>query len=196
MIKKNILFIAHNNNSYDHYLPLIINLKKDSRIKVKTLAFYHKYSILENKLHNYISEKNNNEIDSMIDICNLSFLNKKILRIYKLTSMKQINKEGGFFNQLANSILTCLQNISVKYFVICSFFFLSDKRIRKYIDHNNIDLLIIDHRKVDEKIDLKPIDSLKKIIAGELDPMNCTIFRFGKICRCCDSSNQSELSGN
>ena len=176
--KKTILFITHNTNSYDHYLPLIVNLKKDKNIDVKVLAFYHKYTILRNKLHNYITQENKIDIQSMTNFCYFSFLHILIIKLYKSMFLSDKNKKSNFKK------LRVVKKILEKYFVICSVFLLSNKKIKKYIELNNVSLLVNDHRVVNNSlIDLKPIISIKEIIKGRRDPINYSLFRFAKRCR-------------
>ena len=79
MSKNNILFITHHNNDFDHFLPLIVYFKKDKEIRVKNLAFNHKYILLQNNLHKYICQKQDVELDSITDLFYFNFINNTCL---------------------------------------------------------------------------------------------------------------------
>ena len=96
---KNILFITHHNNDFDHFLPLMVKLKKE-KMSVKVIAFYTKWDVLKNKLHKYICDDNQIYLDEMANICHLTNFNKTLLKIYryilenyKLEKIKK-NKQG------------------------------------------------------------------------------------------------------
>lgn len=194
---KNILFITHHNNDFDHFLPPIVHLKKDKDVHIKILAFYDRSDILKNKLHRYICKINDVKLDTMTDLCNFKWISKAVVNIYRYTSnnlkpsKKSDDKLGklkwnayDFIKPPGNTILRILQFIIVRYFVICSIFFVTNKKISNYIESNKIDLAIIDHRMIDESsINDSPFRIFKESIKGKTDPMNHVLFRFLKITR-------------
>lgn len=197
MVKKRILFIAHHNNDFDHFLPLIVNYKKDRNISTKILAFYTKDGILKNKLHKYICTSNSIELDSMMDICHFGKINNLLnkIHLFVLTHLKEGEKTdsrskrikqmtAGFIKSPLNTVLRFLHYSFLRYHVISSIFLLTQKNINKYIDSNNIDLVIIDQRTADESlIDSKPINRFIDAYTGKIDPMNLVLLRFAKTAR-------------
>ena len=168
---KNILFITHHNNDFDHFLPLMVNLKKHSNMQVKSLAFYHKYILLQNKLHRYICKENSIEIDSITDIFYFKKINRAIVKIHRyilenatMSKKKELKSNNirckitYFQKPMSNTFLRYLQLLIEKYFAISSIFLLTKKNMMKYIEKNNIDVAVIDICEMDEAaIDLNPI---------------------------------------
>jgi len=179
---KNILFITHHNNDFDHFLPLIVHLKKDKEIYIKILAFYTKHELLKNKLHKYICDSNDINLDSMTDISYFKWINKVVIKTYgyviahrKLSDpgrriipsftsivksarqtegrLKKIKwKTVDFIKSPGDAILRTLEFLLIRYLVLCSIFLLTKNKMMNYIDSNNIDLAIIDHRVIDESL--------------------------------------------
>ena len=209
MKTKNILFITHHNNDLDHFLPLAFHLKKDENMHIKMIAFYTKHELLKNKLHKYICDSNEINIDSMIDVMNFTFLNKAIFNIYKYViinrklsnPMRRVGRpasDGVKINKLKNillkisyfiknpkaSILKLLDFILMRYVVLCSIFFVTKKKILEYMYSNNIDLLIIDQRAIDESlINSNVIKRFINVYSRKVDPMDLVLFRFLKASR-------------
>lgn len=175
---KNILFITHDNNDFDHFLPLIIHLKKDKKIHIKVLAFYNKYDILKNRLHKYICDLNDIHIDTMGDICNLKLVNRAVDKIYKYIITTN------FITLRKSIILVFFKSLLSKYIAFCSIFLLTKKNIINYIDTNNIDMAVLDHREIEENLtELNPLDRFIKWVNKEGSHMNNVLFRFAKIAR-------------
>jgi hypothetical protein len=178
MNKRNIIFICHHNNDFDHFLPLIIKFKNDEQINVKNITFYHKGELLQNKLHRYICEENKIEIDSISEIFYLRILNKAIVKIhtYLLENYKPNSRWP---------LLRFFKLLLEKYFAVCAIFLLTSKKIEEYIESNEFDIAIIDHRSIEEtKIEKNPMERFillfKERSQGSLDNL---IFRFAKKCR-------------
>jgi len=195
---KNILFITHHNNDFDHFLPLIVNLKKHSNIQVKNLAVYHKYILLQNKLHRYICKENSIEIDSITDIFYFKKINRAIIKIHKyilenatMSKKKELKSNNirckitYFQKPMSNTFLRYLQLLIEKYFAISSIFLLTKKNMIEYIEKNNIDFAIIDIRGIDEGyIDLNPIQRFILLFKErEKGSMDNLLFRFTKAIR-------------
>lgn len=179
---KNILFITHHNNDFDHFLPLIVKLNKLNKKSVKIIAFYAKGNILTNKLHGHICKKNNLDIDQMNQISFFSNINNLFYRIYNFINTKNEYKDKNINN--FKKLKELLNKIFIKYFVLCSIFLISNKKINEYIKSNNINLAIIDQRIADENlIEEKPLKNLKNIIKNKTDAMNYILFRFCSILR-------------
>ena len=197
---KNVMFIAHHNNDFDHFLPLIVHLKKDGEINCKIIAFYTEHEILKNKLHKYICDLNGIKFDSMMDISYFKNLNRLISKMYKYV----INKRGlsnpsgrnrstptyakkisiKKTKNLKQNVLNFLEILLIRYFVLYSIFLLTDNKMRKYIDSNYIDLAIIDHRRIDESfLDTNPLARFIDVFTGKIDPMDLVLFRFVKAAR-------------
>lgn len=179
---KNILFITHHNNDFDHFLPLIVHLKKDKEIRVKILAFYSKHELLKNRLHKYICDSNDINLDSMTDISYFKLINKAVIKTYgyvithrklsypghriipPLIGIEKSKREdeirskitkGRIVNSIkspGDAILRSLEFVLIRYLVLCSIFLLTDKKMLNYIDSNKIDLAIIDQRRIDESL--------------------------------------------
>jgi len=191
---KNILFITHHNNDFDHFLPLIVHLKKDKDIHIKILAFYNKHNLLKNRLHRYICDSNDINLDSMTDICYFNWINRAAIKIYEyvLNNVKAGRQTKSRLEKIkwgiadiikspGDTILRMLRSILIKYLVLCSIFLLSNKKMIEYIDKNNIDLAIIDQRETEESlIDSNPFTRFINIITGKTDEMNNVLFRFAK----------------
>ena len=176
---KNILFIAHHNNDFDHFLPLIIHLNKDKKIHSKILAFYDRNDILKNKLHNYICRINNIHLDTMIDLCFFKWINVALAKIYKHLLENTVPSK--------TTILNIFYQIFLRYFVMCSIFLLSDKKMKKYFKEKRIDLAVIDERSIDESlIDTNIFIRFKNTITEKTDPMNHVLFRCAKKARECN----------
>ena len=197
---KNVLFIAHHNNDFDHFLPLIIHLKKDGEINCKTIAFYTKHEILKNKLHKYICDLNDIKFDSMVDISYFKNFNRLISKMYKyVINERGLSNPSGRIrstptcaktisvkttNNLKQNVLNYLEILLIRYFVLYSIFLLTDNKMRKYIDSNNIDLAIIDHRRIEESfLDTNPLARFVDVFTGKVDPMDLVLFRFAKATR-------------
>lgn len=172
---KNVLFITHHNNDFDHFLPLMVELKKE-KIGVKTIAFYTKWDMLRNKLHKYICDDNQIILDEMADVCRLTIFNKTIIRMYKyiLENYKSLN----------NILLKYLNMLFIKYFVLCSIFLVSNKKIYDYLKNNDIDLVIIDQRVIDKSaINSGCITILSNVLRSKANHMNYILFRYCSIVR-------------
>lgn len=179
---KNILFIAHHNNDFDHFLPLIVHLKKDKEIHIKILAFYTKHEILKNRLHKYICDSNDINLDSMTDISYFKWINKVVIKTYGYVIAHRTLSDPGrrvvsspnimvkssrqneskfkkikwkivkFIESPDDTFLKFLEFILIRYLVLCSIFLLTKNKMMNYIDSNYIDLAIIDHRVIDESL--------------------------------------------
>lgn len=208
---KNILFITHHNNDLDHFLPLAVHLKKNKEINVKMIAFFTEHELLKNKLHKYICDSNDINFDSMIDVMHFGSINKAIFKIYKYAIMnrglsnpirivnvptsngskKKINllkntllEIDYFFNNPKISISKLLDFIFIRYVVLCSIFFVTKKKMLNYIDLNNIDLVIIDHREIEQSLlDLNPLRRFINVFIRKAEFMNLVLFRFTKVAR-------------
>lgn len=197
---KNIMFIAHHNNDFDHFLPLIVHLKKDEEINCKIIAFYTEHEILKNKIHKYICDFNGIKFDSMVDISYFKNFNRRISKIYKyvinkrgLSNPSGRNRSkftydkvesGTQINNFKQYILNIFEFIFIRYFVLYSIFLLTNNKMKKYIYSNNIDLAIIDHRKIDESfLDTNPLVRFVDVFTGKVDPMDLMLFRFAKAAR-------------
>ena len=207
---KNILFITHHNNDLDHFLPLAVHLKKDKKINVKMIAFFTEHELLKNKLHKYICDSNDINFDSMIDVMNFKFLNKAIFKIYKYSIMnrglsnpiriincptsnveKKIDviknkllKTIYLFKSPKTSFIKLLDFILIRYVVLCSIFFMTNKRMLNYIDSNNIDLVIIDHRGIDQSLlDYNTLRRFIYIFTRKSEFLELVLFRFAKAAR-------------
>lgn len=190
----NILFITHHNNDFDHFLPLIVHLKKDKKINIKILAFYDNHDLLKNRLHKYICDSNSINLDSMTDICYFNWINRAVIKIYKyvLDNVKAGRQTKSRLEKIKwgiidiiksprDTILRILHSILIKYLVLCSIFLLTNKKIIEYIGANNIDLAIIDQRGTEESlIDSNPLARFINIITRKTDQMNNVLFRFTK----------------
>jgi len=175
---KNIMFVAHHNNDFDHFLPLIVHLKKYNKINCKIIAFYTEHEILKNGLHKYICYLNDINFDSMIDISYFKRINRGISKIYKciiyerglsnpsaridLSFADEKNITEKHYNHMKQSILNLCEIILIRYFVFYSIFLLTNNKIEKYTDSNNINLAIIDHRIIEK--DLLDSNSLTRFI--------------------------------
>ena len=208
---KNILFITHHNNDFDHFLPLIVHLKKDKEIRVKIIAFYSKHELLKNKLHKYICDSNDINLDSMTDISYFKWINKAVIKMYRyvithrklsypgrriippLIGIVKSKREDEWRSEITkwrivnsikspgDTILRLLEFVLIRYLVLCSIFLLTDKKMLNYIDSNNIDLAIIDHRFIDESlIDSNPLARFMNAFTRKTDPMNHVLFRCAK----------------
>ena len=206
---KNILFVTHHNNDLDHFLPLAIHLNKDEQIHIKMIAFYTEHELLKNKLHKYVCDSNEINFDSMIDVMNFKFLNKAIFNIYRYVIMNRklsnpmrrisrpasdgikvnklkntLLKTSSFFKSPKASILKMLDFILIRYVVLCSIFFVTKKKMHNYIDSNDINLIIVDQRMIDESlIDSNVIKRFTNVSSGKVDPMDLVLFRFLKTSR-------------
>ena len=208
---KNILFVTHHNNDLDHFLPLAFHLNKDEKIHIKLIAFYTEHELLKNKLHKYVCDSNKIDFDSMIDVMNFRFLNKIIFKIYKYVIMNRklsnpmrrisrsapnglelkvnifkntLLKTASFFKSPKTPILKLLDFVLIRYVVIGSIFFVTNKNMLNYIDSNNIDLVIIDQRVIDKSlIDSNVIKRFTDVSSSKVDPMNLVLFRFLKASR-------------
>ena len=206
---KNILFVTHHNNDLDHFLPLAVHLRKDQKMHVKMIAFFTEHELLKNKLHKYICDSNNINFDSMIDVMNFGFLNKGIFKIYRYAIMnrglsnpiynrpasngskQEVNilknillKTAYFFKNPMTDILKLLEFIFIRYVVLCSIFFVTKKKMLNYIDLNNIDLVIIDHRRIEESLlDSNPFTRFVAVFTKKTNPMDLALFRFAKVVR-------------
>lgn len=188
---KNILFITHHNNDFDHFLPLMVKLKKE-KMSVKVIAFYTKWDVLKNKLHKYICDDNQIYLDEMADICRLTNFNKTLLRVYryilenyKLEKIKK-NKQGArkLFQSPNNILLKYLNILFIKYFVLCSIFLVSNKKIYNYLKINDIDLAIIDQRVIDKSsINNGCIATLLNVLKSKISHMDYILFRYCSIVR-------------
>lgn len=196
----NILFITHHNNDFDHFLPLIVHFKKNEEINCKIIAFYTEHEILKNKLHKYICDLNNIKFDSMVDISYFKILNRRINEIYKYViirrglsnpsgrnrSISTYNKKssGKWRNGIKRNIFNVFEFILIRYFVLYSIFLLTNNMIGKYIDSNKVDLVIIDHRRIDESLlDSNTITRFVDVFTRKADPMDLVLFRFVKVAR-------------
>ena len=197
---KNIMFIAHHNNDFDHFLPLITHLKKDSEINCKIIAFYTEHEILKNRLHKYICDLNDIKFDSMVDISFFKYLNRRISKIYKyvingrgLSNPSGRNRSTPTYaktistkkkNNLKQNVLNFLDILLIRYFVLYSIFLLTDNKMKIYIDSNNIDLAIIDHRRIEKSfLESNPFKRFIDVFTGKVDPMDLVLFRFAKAAR-------------
>lgn len=196
---KNVMFITHHNNDFDHFLPLIIHLKKDGEINCKIIAFYTEHEILKNKLHKYICDLNDIKFDSMVDISYFKNLNRLISKIYKYVILnrglsnpserdrstpKYGEKASGKRRNIKRNIFNFFEFILIRYFVLYSIFLLTNNKIGKYIDSNKINLAIIDHRRIDESLlDSNPLTRFVDVFTGKADPMDLVLFRFVKVVR-------------
>ncbi len=198
MLKNNIVFITHHNNDFDHFLPLIVHFKKDKEIRVKNLAFYHKYLLLQNKLHKYICQKQDVELDSITDLFYFNFLNNAIVKIHnyvlenmvpsKRTTTTSKNAKLIFLDLVkspGNTFLRFFNYLIERYLVISSIFLLTKKKMEEYVEENKIDFAIIDVRGYDEShIDINPIQRFILLVKQrKKGSMNNLLFRFTKICR-------------
>lgn len=175
---KNILFVTHHNNDFDHFLPIILELEKHKEISTNTIAFYTKEDILKNKLHHYICKTNNIHLDAMTDICYFVWVNNALTKIYKhaLNTVYLTNLKNVFLNLIHFALL--------RYFVMCSIFFLPDRKITKYLKIKKIDLSIVDQRIIDESlIDTNLFTRFKNAVTEKTDPMNHVLFRVIKRAR-------------
>jgi len=213
---KNILFITHHNNDFNHFLPLIVHLKKDKEIRVKILALYSKHELLKNRLHKYICDSNDINLDSMTDISYFKWINKVVIKTYgyviahrklsdpgrriipsftsivksarqtesRLKKIKIKLKTLNFIKSSGDAILRSLEFVLIRYLVLCSIFLLTKNKMMNYIESNNIDLAIIDHRVIDESlIDTNPVVRFINALTGKTDPMDHVLFRFAKTVR-------------
>lgn len=175
---KNILFITHDNNDFDHFLPLIVHLNKDKKIHIKVLAFYNKYDVLKNRLHKHICDSNHIKIDTMGDICHLKLVNRAVDKIYKYVVTTN------FIKLHKSIILSFFKSILSKYIAFCSIILLTKGKIIDYIDSSSIDIAIFDHREMEEAlIDLNSLARLKEWLTKEGSQMNNVLFKFAKIAR-------------
>ena len=208
---KNVLFITHHNNDLDHFLPLAVHLKKDKKMNIKMIAFFTEHELLKNKLHKYICDSNEINFDSMLDVMNFRFLNKAIFKIYKYAIMNRglsnpirtINcstpnvskqkidvlknkllKTISFFKYPKISLLKMLDFILIRYVVLCSLIFVTKKNMLNYIDSNNIDLVIIDHREIEQSLlDYDPFRRFINVFIWKSNYMNLALFRVTKVAR-------------
>ncbi|MDY6895873.1 MAG: CDP-glycerol glycerophosphotransferase family protein, partial [Thermotogota bacterium] len=203
---KKILFVTHHNNDFDHFLPLIVNLKKKEGVEVKVLAFYTKYEILKNLLHRHICNEHDIRLVSISDLFYFKLINLPILRMYKyvidnrklsdpgrrifkVTSRKREansskNKHVSSIKSPKESFFLFLEAVLIRYIVLCSIFLLPNSRISDYLEKRNIDLIIIDQRTIDETlIDMGPITRFVNIFNQRADPMDLILFRFIKVGR-------------
>lgn len=197
---KNVMFIVHHNNDFDHFLPLIIHLKKDGKINCKIIAFYTEHEILKNKLHKYICGLNDIKFDSMVDISYFKNLNRRFSNIYKyvinergLSNPSGRNRSTPTYaktisvkktNNFKQNVLNFLDILLIRYFILYSIFLLTDNKMRKYIDSNNIDIAIIDHRRIEESfLDSNPFKRFVDVFTGKVDPMDLVLIRFAEAAR-------------
>ncbi|MCK4733489.1 MAG: hypothetical protein KAT65_13635 [Methanophagales archaeon] len=147
---KNILFIARANNDLDHYLPLVVELKKHKEISSTILVLNNKYELLKNKLFNYICESNNIYIISLTDIFRLKRINWLLIHIYEYTLLHEKSMNNG--SSLYRAFLKILQSITKKYISFHTLYLLTEDKIRDYIDLNNFDLVIIDTAVIEKSL--------------------------------------------
>jgi len=205
---KTILFVTHHNNDFDHFLPLIVNLKKEERVDVKILAFYTKYEILKNRLHRHICDKHDISLDSISDIFYFKWINFPILKVYEhVIGNRKLSDPGkriikgttgqrgvistiikniivGFIKSPRGAVISFLETVLLRYIVLCSIFLLTKRRIMNYLDSNSVDMLIIDQRTIDETlIDTGPVTRFMNVFNERADPMDHLLFRFIKMGR-------------
>jgi len=172
---KNVLFITHHNNDFDHFLPLMVELKKEN-MSVRAIAFYTKWDVLRNKLHKYICDDNQIILDEMADVCRLTIFNKTVIGMYRY-----ILENYRFPN---NILLKYLNILFVKYFVLCSIFLVSNKKIYDYLKNNDINLVVIDQRVIDKSaINNGCIATLSNVLKSKTNHMNYILFRYCSIVR-------------
>ena len=194
---KNILIITHSNNDFDHFLPLLVQFKKDDSKIVTSLAFYDKDELLKNKLHNLMSKENNIQLESFTDLFGLKPLSNLMKKLYKfsLTRVKDVQYTGNFtknfvkrikifFSSPSDSLIRALYYISKKYIVLYSLFLARKKDIESYFSNKKFDLAIIDLRAEElEYLNLKPTAKFKKIIKGKMKADDDIMFRFLQVAR-------------
>ena len=192
--KKNVLFICHHNNDFDHFLPLIVSLKKEPDVFVRSIAFYNKHDLLKNKVHRYICEQHNVQIDSMTEISYLKVLHKPLSKIYNyvINNVKPGKKVVKRFFTVdlslkdiicspRNTLLRIFHFLLERYFQLNSILFLTNKQMSQYIDTHDTKLAIIDRRAIEETIiDTNPFNRFLNAITLKADPMNHVLFRFAK----------------
>lgn len=179
---KNVLFITHHNNDFDHFLPLIVHLKKEEEVDVKIIAFYTKHELFKNRLHKYVCDSNDIDLESMTDISHLKWINKPIIKLYQyVITHRKLSYAGhriipplfgrekskredeirlkitkwriiNFLKSPGDIILRPIEFVLIRYLTLCSIFLLTNKKMVNYIDKNNLGLAIIDHRRIDESL--------------------------------------------
>ncbi|WP_342305939.1 hypothetical protein [Methanolobus sp. ZRKC5] len=196
MEKKNIMFIVHHNNDFDHFLPLIIHLKEKKNMECKIVAFYTENEILKNKLHKHICNLHGIKFSSMIDISYLKKLNRAINKMYryvifkrglsnpsgrKTPNLKRKHAKNSNYKVVQSVVFNLLDFILIRYLVLYSIFLLSDKKMREYIGKNNTDIAVIDHRKIEKMfLNSGPLKRFYYVYKGKVDPMDLVLFRFAK----------------
>lgn len=190
---KNVLFVAHHNNDFDHFLPIIINSTKYN-VDTKTIVLFNKHDVLKNRLHEYICDSNNIELDSIITMCYFKFINTLLIKIYEYIlnyyKFNETNIYGHnswfkkFTIKIKNLFLNAFEWSIIRYFVIISIFLLNKNRIINYIKSNEIKLAIIDHRMSEESsLNSNSFKIFRDSMVGKNDPLNYVLFRFLKIIR-------------
>ena len=194
---KSILVITHSNNDLDHFIPLLIEFKKDKTKDIVALAFYNKNELLKNRLHNYICKENHIQLESFTNMFSLKPLSNFMVRLYNYSStkVKKIRYTGNtfkkikkrlkdFFSSSCDSIVRMMYYLSKKYIVLYSIFLTKHKDIERYFSSNNFGLVIIDLRTEElEDLNLKPLQKLKKIMKREMKTIDDIMFRFLAVAR-------------